>query len=139
MGETKPPAVVDLVWTGDLAFAASDSTHAWVLDGNNLKGPSPVIALAAALAGCMSIDVVDILAKGRHTVRGVKAHLAGHRADSVPRRFTQIALTYVVDTDAPTDAIQRAIDLSRDKYCSVWHSMRQDIGFTVSFTLGERG
>ena len=139
MGETKPPAIVDLVWTGDLAFAASDSTHAWVLDGNNLKGPSPVVALAAALAGCMSIDLVDILAKGRHAVRGVKAHLVGHRADTAPRRFTQVELTYVLDTDAPADAIQRAIDLSREKYCSVWHSMRQDIGLAVSYTVGDRG
>ena len=132
MVNTKPPAIVDLTWDSGLAFTARDSTHAWVLDGRNQAGPSPVIALAAALAGCMSIDLVAILTKGRHTVRALATHLVGHRADDDPRRFLRIEMRFALDTDAVPDHIQRAIDLSREKYCSVWHSLRQDIELVTS-------
>jgi putative redox protein len=133
MAHTKPPAVVDLTWDSGLAFTARDTTHTWVLDGRNEAGPSPVIALAAALAGCMSTDLVAILTKGRHAVRALSTHLVGHRVDDEPRRFLRMEMRFTLDTDAAPDAIQRAIDLSREKYCSVWHSLRQDIELVTSF------
>ena len=135
MADTKPPAIVDLTWDSGLAFTARDGTHAWVLDGRNQAGPSPVIALASSLAGCMSIDLVAILTKGRHTVRALVTHLAGHRADDEPRRFVRVEMRFAIDTDAAPEHIQRAIDLSREKYCSVWHSLRQDIAFETAFTV----
>jgi putative redox protein len=92
-------------------------------------------ALAFALAGCMAMDVVHVLKKGRHDMRGLKADLRGERASDDPRRFTSIELKYTVTGDVPSDAVDRAIQLSRDKYCSVWHSMRQDITLNVSFTI----
>ena len=49
--------------------------------------------------------------------------------------FTAITLHVTLATDAPATAIQRAIDLSHDKYCSVWHSLRQDIDFQVTFAV----
>jgi putative redox protein len=133
MANAKPPAIVDLTWDSGLVLTARDGTHAWVLDGRNEAGPSPVIALAAALAGCMSIDLVAILTRGRHAVRALSAHLVGHRADDDPRRFLRIEMRFALDTDAVPDHIQRAIDLSREKYCSVWHSLRQDIELITSF------
>ena len=69
MADTKPPVVVDLGWDGRLKFTASQGGHEWVLDGRNDGGPTPVMSVAAALAGCMSIDVVHILTKGRFEVR----------------------------------------------------------------------
>ena len=134
MADSKPPAIVDLSWNEGLSFTARDATHTWTLDGRNQVGPSPVIALASALAGCMSIDLVAILTKGRHTLRALATRAVGHRADGEPRRFVRIELTFALDTDAPADAIQRAIDLSREKYCSVWSSMRQDIELVTAFT-----
>jgi len=134
MLQTKPPTVVDLSWDSGLAFTARDGAHAWVLDGRNQAGPSPVVALAAALAGCMSIDLVAILTKGRHAVRAMSTHLVGGRADDDPRRFLRMELRFTLDTDAASDQIQRAIDLSREKYCSVWHSLREDIELVTSFT-----
>jgi len=135
MTDKKPPAIVDLEWAKGLAFTARDATHTWTLDGRNVHGPSPVIALASALAGCMSIDLVAILTKGRHEVRALRSHLTGHRADEDPRRFVRIELAFELDTSAPADTVQRAIDLSREKYCSVWHSMRQDIELVTTFSL----
>jgi putative redox protein len=58
--------------------------------------------------------------------------LTGLRADSEPRRFVAIDLRFAIDTGAPPEQIDRAIALSREKYCSVWHSLRQDIAFTTS-------
>ena len=134
MADNKPPAIVDLNWAGGLSFTARDRDHEWVLDGRSHAGPSPVVALASALAGCMSIDVVFILTKGRFEVRALSTRLVGHRADEDPRRFVRAELRFTIDTDAPAEQIQRAIDLSREKYCSVWHSMRQDIELVTSFT-----
>ena len=66
----KPPTIADLTWLGDLRFSATSAHSSMTLDSTGLAGPSPVEALAFALAGCMSIDVVFILTKGR-TVFGV--------------------------------------------------------------------
>ena len=105
------------------------------LDSASEAGPSPMQALAFGLAGCMAMDLVHILQKGRHDLRGLRADLTGMRADEEPRRFTQVALRYTITGNVPPEAIERAIALSRDTYCSVWHSMRQDIALTVTFTV----
>jgi putative redox protein len=131
----KPPTIVDLTWTGGLGFSATTKRSSFTLDGAGVAGPSPLDALAGALAGCMSTDVTDILLKGRHVVRGLKSHFVAERAQSDPHRFLTATLHLVVEGDAPSAAIERAISLSRDKYCSVWHSMRQDIEFTVTFDV----
>ena len=83
----------------------------------------------------MAIDIVHILTKGRHTVAGLEAACAGTRADSEPRRFTRVELRFVVTTSAPLDAVERAVALSHEKYCSVWHSMRQDIVFETAIEI----
>jgi len=129
---SKPPTVAELTWLGALKFSATVGTASLTLDSANVDGPSPVAALAAALAGCMSMDVVHILTRGRHQLRAVSARLVGDRAAEDPHRFTRIALHILVEGDAPPDAVVRAIELSREKYCSVWHSMRQDIEFIVT-------
>jgi putative redox protein len=135
---TKPPTLVELVWDQELrftvAFGESPSTSSsFVLDSAGRAGPSPVQALAAALGGCMSMDLVHILIRGRHTIRRMTAHLTAFRAGEDPRRLVRVQLHFVVDSDAPHDAIDRAIALSRDKYCSVWQSLRQDVEFDVTF------
>ena len=105
------------------------------VDSAGVDGPSPVDALAAALAGCMSTDVTDILVKGRHPLRALRSRLVGHRAPEDPHRFLRIELRFTIEGVVPQDAVERAIALSRDTYCSVWHSMRQDIDFVVTFDV----
>ena len=105
------------------------------IDSAGVDGPSPVDALAVALAGCMSTDVTHILVKGRHPLRALRSHLVGHRANEDPHRFLRIELHFSVEGAVPPDAVERAIALSHDKYCSVWHSMRQDINFAVTFDV----
>lgn len=131
----KPPTVVELVWEHDLVFSGQSGDTAMTLDSASIAGPSPMQALAFGLAGCMAMDVVHVLKKGRHDLRGLRADLRGARADQEPRRFTAITLHYAVTGNVPRDAVERAIQLSRDKYCSVWHSLRQDIDLTVTFDI----
>jgi putative redox protein len=134
MADVKPDVALSLTWTGGLAFTARDEQRGteWVLDGKNEAGASPVVLLASAVAGCMAIDIVHILTRGRFEVRALQAALTGERAETEPRRFLKIDLRFTIDTSAPDDQVARAIALSHDKYCSVWHSMRPDIAFTTS-------
>ena len=89
-----------------------------------------------ALAGCMAIDVADIVIKGRHALKALEVKLTGERREDPPRHFVHFTLHFIVGGDVPEHAIQRAIDLSRDKYCSVWHSLRQDLRLDTTFEVG---
>ena len=124
-----------LTWSGDLQFTATSSGQTITLDGNSTAGPSPVQALAFGIAGCMAMDVVDILQKGRHEVSGLDVAFHGERAQTPPHRFTSVALTFTVRGDVPGDAVKRAIALSHDKYCSVSNSLRGDITFTTEYEV----
>jgi putative redox protein len=129
------PTVVDLTWRGGLLFEGAAAHSGMVLESEGKAGPSPVQALLLALAGCMAMDVAAILNKARLDVRGLKVHLTADRAEDVPRRVVKVAIHFTVDGDVAEEKIERAIALSREKYCSVWHSMRQDIPFTTSFSV----
>ena len=131
----KPPTLVELIWEHDLVFAGTSGDISLRLDSASKAGPSPMQALAFGLAGCMAMDVVHILKKGRYDLRGLRADLVGTRAPEEPRRFTAITLTYAITGTVPEDQVARAIQLSRDKYCSVWHSLRPDITFEVTFSV----
>lgn len=132
---SRPPIESTLTWQGDLRFRAVTGTNAIIFDSESQAGPSPPQAVAMALAGCMAIDLADILAKGRHQLTALEARLAGERAADPPRRFTHFTLHFVVTGAVPDHAIERAIQLSRDKYCSVWHSLRQEIGLETTFEV----
>jgi putative redox protein len=134
----KPPTVVDLTWIGELKFSGVSNQASMILDSAGLAGPSPVQALGFALAGCMTTDVAHILTRGRHRFRALRSHLVADRAPEDPHRIVRMSLQIVVEGSVPPDAVERAIALSRDKYCSVWHSMRQDIELTVSAEVRSR-
>jgi putative redox protein len=131
----KPPLNIQLVWEHGLVFGGQSGDVRITLDTDSTAGPSPMQALAFGLAGCMAMDVVHILQKGRHDLRGLTAELTGTRADEPPRRFTAINLHYTINGNVPKDVVERAIELSREKYCSVWHSMRQDIDFRTTYSV----
>jgi putative redox protein len=131
----KLPTNVSLVWEHDLVFGGRSGDVQITLDSASHAGPSPVQALAFALAACMAMDVVHVLKKGRCDFRGLRVDLIGERANTDPHRLTAITLTYTITGTVPAAKIDRAIQLSRDKYCSVWHSMRQDIPLTVNYTV----
>ena len=130
------PLTAELVWTDGLRFGAVSGPNAIVVDGDGAAGPSPMQLAAFALAGCMAADVVAILQKGRHSLTHLRVALTAERADTPPRRFVRITLHFHVAGAIPDEAVERAIAMSHQTYCSVWHSMRQDIEFVTSFEIG---
>jgi len=126
---------LELIWHHDLVLAGKSDKASMTLDSAGVEGPSPVQALGFALAGCMAMDVVHIIKKARHDLRGLKVELVAQRAPEDPRRLTSVELKYSITGNVPKDLVERAIELSRAKYCSVWHSLREDIALNVTFTI----
>ena len=135
MAEEKPPVEVELTWDGDLRFRGRAGQAPVVVDSDGSAGPSPVQALALALAGCMSVDLVHILERGRQPLRGLRAHLRAERSPEDPHRLVRVDLHFDVSGEVAADKVERAIALSREKYCSVWHSLRPDIEFRTGFDV----
>ena len=125
----------ELTWDGELRFDATSAGHRVVIDSDAGQGPSPMQTLAMSLAGCMAIDVIDILKKGRHAVRTLKVTFTGVRAADPPRKFEEITLHFTIGGEVPRTAIDRALGLSREKYCSVWHSMRESIAMSTTYDV----
>ena len=113
-------------WTGDgMSFLAeTGSNHCVVMDGPPEAGgrnlaPRPMELLLAGTGGCTAFDVVTILKKGRHAVTGCEVSLSAERAEHEPKVFTKIHFHFRVSgKKLKPDAVARAIELSKDKYCS---------------------
>ena len=120
-----------LRWTGKgLAFSGQVGSGPTVMiDGDAKAGPSSTDSILLGLMGCMSIDVLMILQKGRVTVNSLETRVEADRAPDPPRYFTRVRLTFVMDGPLPEERpkVDRAIELSREKYCSVLHSLRSDL------------
>jgi putative redox protein len=96
---------------GNSIFFDADSAHA--------QGPSPMEAVLAALCACTSVDVVSILQKKREPLLGLRVSATAEQAAEPPRVFTHIKLTYAVSGRVSRMAAERAVELSKGKYCSV--------------------
>ncbi|MBR9989296.1 MAG: OsmC family protein [Gemmatimonadetes bacterium] len=131
---------VALAWTGeDQQFRGGRvGGPQLVIDSSGLAGPSPVDALALALAGCMAVDVLDIVQKMRVPISGLSVDVQADRRADPPRRITALRQTFRTTgvTAADESKVTRAIDLSREKYCSVLHSLREDIEMSFELELG---
>ena len=113
-------------WSGDgMSFVAeTGSNHAIVMDGPPDAGgrnlaPRPMEMVLAGTGGCTAFDVGMILQKGRHDVTDCAVTLKAERADTDPKVFTRIHFHYTVTgRNLKADVVERAVKLSKDKYCS---------------------
>ena len=135
---TARPVLVDLIWSEKNQFRATSGSNTLLVDGDSAAGPSPVQLLVIAFGACMAIDVVDILRKGRHTVVACRSSVEAGRSSETPRRLLSLTLQFTIEGNVPAAAVERAILLSREKYCSVWHSLKQDIALTTRFEILDR-
>ncbi len=124
-----------LRWQEDQRFDGDVDGIPITVNGQGNEEPSPMQIVGVGLLGCMAIDVVEILKKGRHDLKGLEASLTAERASGSPSRFVKMNLHYRVTGDIAADKVERAIALSRDTYCSVWHSLRPDIELATSFEV----
>ncbi len=89
--------------------------------------------LLLALAGCMTADIRLILEKSRVPLDGLEVWVAGERAAEPPRRYTNIEMVFRLSGPGPEDTakVERAVALSRETYCSVIHTLRQDVEIDI--------
>ena len=105
--------------------------------GANLA-PRPMETVLAGTGGCTAYDVVLILKRGRHDVRGCSVKLTSERADTDPKVFTKIHMHFTVIGKAiAPSAVERAIAMSHDKYCSATIMLGKTADITTSFELRE--
>ena len=142
-----------VTWTGasgarsGMGFLAeTGSGHVLVMDGapdearpenggRNLA-PRPMETVLAGTGGCTAYDVVLILRRGRHDVRGCSVKLSSERAATDPKVFTKIHMHFTVTgNQVPAEAVQRAIALSHDKYCSASVMLGKTAEITTSFDV----
>lgn len=129
-------------WIDGVSFVAeSGSGHALVIDGapehggRNI-GVRPMEAVLMGIGACTSFDVVSILRKSRQKVRDCILEMSAERADEVPRVFTRISMHYrVVGEELREAAVQRAIELSAEKYCSATAMLRPGVLIEHSFSI----
>lgn len=132
-------------WTGEgMSFLAeTGSNHVVVMDGAPESGgrnmaPRPMEMLLAGTGGCTAFDVVMILKKGRHAVSGCEVSLRAERADTEPKVFTKIHFHFRVSgKQLKHDAVARAIELSKDKYCSASIMLGKTAEITHDFEVVE--
>ena len=144
-----------VTWTGATGtrsgmgfLAETGSGHTLVMDGapdaakpenggQNLA-PRPMETLLAGAGGCTAYDVVLILKRGRHDVRGCSVRLQSERAEVDPKVFTKINMHFTVTGKSlPQAAVERAIQMSHDKYCSATIMLAKTADITTSFEVVE--
>jgi len=123
-------------WKEDEVFeAAAENGNTITLDGDcaHLHGPSPMEAVLMALCSCTSVDVVSILKKKRQSLTGLRVSANATQAPAPPRVFTHIMLTYAVRGKLSRKAVEDAVSLSKNKYCSV--SKMLDKAATIEYEI----
>jgi putative redox protein len=103
--------------------------------GGKNKGLTPMQLLAGSLAGCMSIDVISILNKQKIEPSYFAIEIQATKKEGQPSPFENIKLIFKVDKEVPHDKLEKAISLSKEKYCSVYFSLNKDILVTHEVIL----
>jgi putative redox protein len=135
---------VNWVAASGMAFMAeTGSGHVLMMDGapdgggRNLA-PRPMETVLAGTGGCTAYDVVLILQRGRHQVKGCQVKLTSERATTDPKVFTSIRMHFIITgKDLPDSAVQRAIQMSHEKYCSASIMLAKTAEISTSYEIIE--
>ena len=133
-------------WAGKASFEGkSESGHTVVMDGSSdiggeNRGPRPMEMLLLGLGGCTSIDVMLILGKGRQDVTDCVVQIDAERAPAEPKVFTKIHVHFVVSgRRLDPKRVEKAIQLSAEKYCSASIMLAKTAAITHDFEIVEVG
>jgi putative redox protein len=105
----------------------------WLDEPGN--GPTPMQLLALSLAACTAMDVLSILVKMRQPVEEFAVEVSGERAEDHPKRFLSLDVTYRLKGALDEKKVQRAIQLSETKYCSVENTLRAGVPISSSYLI----
>lgn len=131
---------VELTWQSNFEFSASDQT-----DGNTVQldaglpisgthnGQTPVEVLLSSLGGCMGISLMTTLRNYETAIESLTLELEAHKASGLPNRIEWIELSVKIVTDLPQNRIERALQLSRDKYCTISNTINAAIKMTLVY------
>ena len=118
---------VEAEWQGDGTFIGRNATGGSVQMGtiDDVPGVSPMQLVLVGLAGCTGVDIVDILEKKRQPLKAFKVKVRGKRAEEYPKVYKEIEITYLLwGVGIEPKAVEQAIKLSEEKYCSVGAMLR---------------
>lgn len=142
--QMEKPMKTNLSWVGGAAFVGeSPGGHRIVMDGppegggRNL-GPRPMETLLMGMGGCAAYDVVSILRKSRQNLQDCRVEIRAERADTEPRVFTEIHVHFILTGDGLGEKrVERAINLSTEKYCSASIMLGKTARITHSYEILE--
>ena len=130
---------INLNWLENMAFETEVNGIKLTVDadsevGGENRGPRPKPLMLVALAGCTAMDVISILKKMRVFPKGFNVKVDGDLTEEHPKHFTKMHITYeFTGKDLPLDKIEKAIDLSQERYCGVSYNYRE--AFEVDFEI----
>jgi putative redox protein len=125
-------------WIDNHRFVAeSSSGHGIVVDGDKKTGNSPVELVLIGLCGCTGYDVASILTKKREPFTSLEVRAEAERAPEPPTVFTEIKLIYRVGGKVSRKAVEDAVRLSKEKYCSVSAMLEKTAKITAEIELAE--
>jgi len=133
-------------WLEGVCFEAETGSGARVIMegpeelGGQGRGARPMELMLVSLGGCTAFDVVTILAKARQDCTGCVVDVEAERAETVPKVFTRIHLHYRIrGRDLSTKHVERAVSLSKEKYCSASLMLAEAVKITYEITITEEG
>ncbi len=136
MARSKPVTVSwknqGLLFQASTAHGRVDLASALDEPGN---GVTPMELLAASLGACAAMDVASILAKMRQPLESFHVEVSGERAEEHPKRFTSLEIVYHLKGDLDEGKVERAIELSEERYCSVEATLRPALPITSSYVI----
>jgi putative redox protein len=126
-----------LTWDKDLVFVGRTNRGYEVeYDAQQQWGCSPTETLLLSVAGCMAIDMVSFLKKMKVEIKSYKMDIVGERNPVPPQYYTSMEMIIAVTgTGLTAKKLERAIALSHEKYCSVYHTLRKDMKMKVDYTF----
>ncbi|GAB1452471.1 OsmC family protein [Draconibacterium sp.] len=134
---------VKINWLENMAFEAEVNGHKIMLDaadavGGENRGPRPKPLMMVALAGCTGMDVMSILKKMRVEVESFNIFVEGDLTEEHPKQFSQMQIVYEFKgADLPLDKLEKAVNLSQEKYCGVSAMYKKAFGITSEIRITE--
>jgi putative redox protein len=124
------------IWLDNHRFVAeANSSHGFVVDGDSKTGNSPMELVLIGLCGCTGYDVASILTKKREPFTSLEVRATAERAPEPPTVYTEIKLIYKVGGNVSRKAVEDAVRLSKEKYCSVSAMLEKTAKITAEIEL----
>ncbi|QNO16741.1 OsmC family protein [Alkalicella caledoniensis] len=125
-------------WKNGMKFVGVNEHNTEVLmDIDDITGVRPMQMALMSIGGCTAVDVISTLEKMRQNVEGMEIEIEGLRRDEHPRYFEEIVIVYKFKGDLDGDKVERAIKLSKDKYCSVSNMFEPKAKISFRFEINK--